>query len=166
MPFALCGAFSCFHLLVQLFALSIVECAKAIERAKCFCFASQAIEDAGRRIFYFYMEVININMAWVMLGIAGIFEVVWATCMKYSEGFTKLSWSLLTFAGMAVSFYLLARATKTLPLGTAYAVWTGIGALGSVIVGIILFKEPVTAGRLIFAALLLVGIIGLKITSA
>lgn len=97
---------------------------------------------------------------------AGIFEVVWATCMKYSEGFTKLSWSLLTFAGMAVSFFLLARATKTLPLGTAYAVWTGIGALGSVIVGIILFKEPVTAGRLIFAALLLIGIIGLKITSA
>ena len=105
-------------------------------------------------------------MAWVMLGIAGIFEVVWATCMKYSERFTKLSWSLLTFAGMAVSFFLLARATKTLPLGTAYAGWTGIGALGSVIVGIILFKEPVTAGRLIFAALLLIGIIGLKITSA
>ena len=93
-------------------------------------------------------------MAWVTLGIAGIFEVVWATCMKYSEGFTKLS------------FFLLARATKTLPLGTAYAVWTGIGALGSVIVGFILFKEPVTAGRLIFAALLLIGIIGLKITSA
>ena len=85
--------------------------------------------------------------------------------MKCSEGFTKLSWSLLTFAGMA-SFFLLARATKTLPLGTAYAVWTGIGALGSVIVGILLFKEPVTAGRLIFAALLLIGIIGLKITSA
>lgn len=86
-------------------------------------------------------------MAWVMLGIAGIFEVVWATCMKYSDGFTNLGWSLLAFAGMAVSFFLLARATKTLPLGTAYAVWTGIGALGSVIVGIILFKEPVTAGR-------------------
>lgn len=85
-------------------------------------------------------------MAWVMLGIAGIFEAVWATCMKYSEGFTKFSWSLLTFAGMAVSFFLLARATKPLPLGTAYAVWTGIGALGSVIVGILLFKEPVTAG--------------------
>lgn len=61
-------------------------------------------------------------MAWVTLGIAGIFEVVWATCRKYSEGFTKLSWSLLTCAGMAVSFFLLARATKTLPLGTAYAV--------------------------------------------
>lgn len=67
---------------------------------------------------------------------------------------------------MAVSFFPLARATKTLPLGTAYAVWTGIGALGSVIVGIILFKEPVTAGRLICAALLLIGIIDLKITSA
>ena len=105
-------------------------------------------------------------MAWVMLGIAGIFEVVWAACMKYSDGFTKLGWSLLPFAGMAVSFFLLARATKTLPLGTAYAVWTGIGALGSVIVGILLFTEPVTAGRLIFVALLLVGIIGLKITSA
>ena len=90
-------------------------------------------------------------MAWVMLGIAGIFEVVWATCMKYSDGFTNLGWSLLAFAGMAVSFFLLARATKT---------------LGSVIVGFILFKEPVTAGRLIFAALLLIGIIGLKITSA
>ena len=62
------------------------------------------------------------------------------------RGIHKASWSLLTFAGMAVSFFLLARATKTLPLGTAYAVWTGIGALGSVIVGIILFKEPVTAG--------------------
>lgn len=70
------------------------------------------------------------------------------------------------YIGMAVSFFLLARATKTLPLGTAYAVWTGIDALGSVIVGIILFEEPVTAGRLIFAALLLIGIIGLKITSA
>ena len=67
------------------------------------CSASKAIEDAGRRIFFFCMEIIN--MAWVMLGIAGIFEVVWATCMKYSEEFTKLSWSLLTFAGMAVSFF-------------------------------------------------------------
>ena len=126
------------------------------------CSAPQAIEDAGGRIFYLEGNI----MAWVMLGIAGIFEVVWATCMKYSEAFTKLSWSLLTFAGMAVSFFLLARTAKILPLGTAYAVWTGIGALGSVIVGIILFKEAVTAGRLIFAALLLIGIIGLKITSA
>ena len=71
-------------------------------------------------------------MAWVMLGIAGLFEVAWATFMKLSEGFSKAGWTVLTFAGMAVSFLLLARATKTLPLGTAYAVWTGIGALGSV----------------------------------
>ena len=85
-------------------------------------------------------------MAWAMLGIAGIFEVVWATCMKCSEGFTKLNWSLLTFAGMAVSFFLLARATKILPLGAAYAVPTGSGARGSVIVDMTLFKEPVTAG--------------------
>ena len=105
-------------------------------------------------------------MAWVMLGIAGIFEVVWATCMKYSDGFTNLGWSLLAFAGMAVSFFLLARATKTLPLGTAYAVWTGIGALGSVIVGIIWIEKPVTAGRHKFSALLLIGIIGLQTTPA
>ena len=78
----------------------------------------------------------------------------------------KLGWTLLTFAGMAVSFALLARATKTLPLGTAYAVWTGIGALGSVIVGIVFFKEPVTAARIFFAALLLAGIVGLKLTAA
>lgn len=105
-------------------------------------------------------------MAWVMLGVAVIFEVVWATFMKLSEGFTKLGWTLLTFAGMAVSFALLARATKTLPLGTAYAVWTGIGALGSVIVGIVFFKEPVTSARIFFAALLLAGIVGLKLTAA
>ena len=101
-----------------------------------------------------------------MLSVAGIFEVVWATFMKLSEGFTKLGWTVLTFAGMAVSFALLARATKTLPLGTAYAVWTGIGALGSVIVGIVFFKEPVTAGRIFFAVLLLAGIVGLKLTAA
>ena len=105
-------------------------------------------------------------MAWVMLGIAGVFEVVWATFMKLSEGFTKLGWTVLTFLSMAVSFFLLARATRTLPLGTAYAVWTGIGALGSVIIGIVIFKEPVTAARIFFAALLLAGIVGIKLTSA
>ena len=105
-------------------------------------------------------------MAWVMLGIAGVFEVVWATFMKLSEGFAKRGWTVLTFFGMAVSFFLLARATRTLPLGTAYAVWTGIGALGSVIIGIVIFKEPVTAARIFFAALLLAGIVGLKLTSA
>ena len=105
-------------------------------------------------------------MAWIMLGIAGVFEVVWATFMKLSEGFSKPGWTVLTFLGMGISFFLLARATRTLPLGTAYAVWTGIGALGSVIIGIVIFKEPVTAARIFFAALLLAGIVGLKLTSA
>ena len=105
-------------------------------------------------------------MAWIMLGIAGIFEDVWATFMKLSEGFTKIGWTALTFAGMAVSFILLAKVTKTLPLGTAYAIWTGIGALGSVLVGIIFFKEPVSFWRIFFVLTLLVGIVGLKLTSA
>ena len=105
-------------------------------------------------------------MAWIELVIAGGLEVFWSTFMKLSEGFTKPLYTVLTFAGMAASFLLLARATRTLPLGTAYAVWTGIGALGAVLVGILLFREPVTAPRLLFMALLLIGIIGLKITSA
>lgn len=110
----------------------------------------------------FRRNVYGMGNAWI----AGLFEVAWATFMKLSEGFSKPSWTVLTFAGMAVSFLLLARATKTLPLGTAYAVWTGIGALGSVVVGILLFKEPVTAARIFFAALLLAGIVGLKFTGA
>ena len=105
-------------------------------------------------------------MDWLMLVVAGIFEVVWATCMKLSNGFTHIGWTVLTFAGMAVSFILLAKVTKTLPLGTAYAIWTGIGALGSVLIGIVLFKEPVSLLRIIFMITLLVGIIGLKLTSA
>lgn len=104
-------------------------------------------------------------MAWVYLLVAGIFEVVWATCMKLSEGFSRLGWSAATIGGMLVSFLLLARATRVLPLGTAYGIWTGIGALGAVLVGIVLFKEPVSAARLFFAALLLAGIVGLKLTS-
>ena len=105
-------------------------------------------------------------MSWIVLLIAGLLEVVWAIGLKYTHGFTRLTPSIITIAAMIVSIAMLSWAMRTLPVGTAYAVWTGIGALGSVIVGIILFKEPVTAGRLIFAALLLVGIIGLKITSA
>ena len=105
-------------------------------------------------------------MAWVFLGIAGLMEVFWATCLKLSEGgFTKLGFSALTIVGMLVSFGLLSQAMKTLPLGTAYGIWTGIGALGAVVVGLVLFKEPATAWRMFFAALLLVGIVGLKITS-
>ncbi len=101
-------------------------------------------------------------MAWGILIAAGGLEVFWATFMKLSEGFTKPLYTVLTFAGMAASFLLLARATRTLPLGTAYAVWTGIGAL---IVGVLLFRESLTPARLLFAALLLIGIIGLKATA-
>ena len=104
-------------------------------------------------------------MAWFYLCIAGLMEMVWSTCMKLSNGFTDLKFSVLTILGMIVSFVFLAQATKVLPLGTAYAVWTGIGALGALIVGILLFKEPATAARIFFAALLLVGILGLKFTS-
>ena len=104
-------------------------------------------------------------MAWGILIAAGGLEVFWATFMKLSEGFTKPLYTVLTFAGMAASYLLLARATRTLPLGTAYAVWTGIGALGALIVGVLLFRESLTPARLLFAALLLIGIIGLKATA-
>ena len=104
-------------------------------------------------------------MAWFCLCIAGLMEMVWSTCMKLSNGFTDLKFSVLTILGMIVSFVFLAQATKVLPLGTAYAVWTGIGALGALVVGILLFKEPATAARIFFAALLLVGILGLKFTA-
>ena len=104
-------------------------------------------------------------MAWFYLLLAGGLEVFWVTFLKLSEGFTRLGYSALTLAGMLGSFALLAQAVKTLPLGTAYAVWTGIGALGALVVGIACFREPVTPTRLLFAALLLVGIVGLKATA-
>lgn len=104
-------------------------------------------------------------MAWFDLLVAGVFEVVWSTCLKYSHGFTDLKFTALTFIGMALSFWFLAHAVKALPMGTAYAIWTGIGALGAVIVGVILFREPVTFWRMFFVALLLTGIVGLKLTS-
>lgn len=104
-------------------------------------------------------------MAWVFLVIAGIFEVVWAIGLKYTEGFSKLIPSAITVAGMAISFYFLSMAVKTLPIGTAYAIWTGIGAAGAVILGIILFGEPRSMLRLMFVAFILIGIIGLKATS-
>lgn len=105
-------------------------------------------------------------MAWIYLIIAGVFEVVWAMGLKYSHGFTKLLPSLITLGGMVVSFYLLSLAAKSLPIGTAYAIWTGIGALGAVLLGIILFNEPVNILRIVFLGLILVGILGLKFTSA
>ena len=104
-------------------------------------------------------------MEWVYLVIAGLLEVFWSTCLKFSEGFAVMKFTVLTVVGMIFSFLFLSQATKQLPLGTSYAIWTGIGALGAVIVGIVLFKESVTAPRLLFVALLLIGIIGLKATS-
>lgn len=105
-------------------------------------------------------------MAWIYLIIAGILEVVWATAMKYSEGFTKLWPSVLTLVGMAVSFGLLSLAMKQLPLGTAYGIWTGIGAVGAVIVGLVFLGEPATFQRLFFVALILIGLVGLKLSSS
>lgn len=104
-------------------------------------------------------------MEWVYLIVAGGLEVFWSTCLKLSEGFSVLRFSILTVIGMVFSFLFLSQATKTLPLGTSYAIWTGIGALGAVIVGVLLFKESVSPLRLMFVALLLIGIIGLKATS-
>lgn len=105
-------------------------------------------------------------MEWIYLILAGILEIFWATCLKLSNGFTIIKFSILTIAGMIFSFLFLAQATKILPLGTSYAIWTGIGALGSVIVGIILFKESFTFTKILFASLLLIGIVGLKISSS
>ncbi|MDX9925416.1 MAG: quaternary ammonium compound efflux SMR transporter SugE [Ignavibacteriaceae bacterium] len=104
-------------------------------------------------------------MKWFVLVIAGLFEVGWAIGLKYSEGFTKLIPSILTIIGMIVSFYFLSLALRSLPIGTAYAVWTGIGAVGTVILGIIIFKEPAGLARIMCIGLILMGIVGLKISS-
>lgn len=102
-------------------------------------------------------------MEWLYLLIAGLFEISWAIGLKYSHGFTVILPAILTVICMIASFYFLALALKSLPLGTAYSIWTGIGTLGTVIFGIILFKEPVTAIRLFCIALILCGITGLKL---
>ncbi|MFL0269029.1 quaternary ammonium compound efflux SMR transporter SugE [Candidatus Clostridium radicumherbarum] len=105
-------------------------------------------------------------MQWLLLIIAGLFEVWWAIALKYSQGFTKLIPSLITILGMIASFYFLSLALKNLPLGTAYAIWTGIGTIGTAILGIILFKEPVDAARLICIGFIITGIVGLKLVSS
>ncbi len=105
-------------------------------------------------------------MAWCYLILAGLLEIFWAAFLKLSCGFSKLGYSAVTIAGMLASFFFLSQATKSLPLGTSYAIWTGIGALGAVAVGIIFFQESLSPARLFFAALLLAGILGLKLTSA
>jgi quaternary ammonium compound-resistance protein SugE len=105
-------------------------------------------------------------MAWVLLVVAGILETCWAIGLKYTKGFTQLWPSVFTAVALAGSMYLLATAVKTLPIGTAYAVWVGIGAFGASIAGIFLLNEPVTPGRIVFLALLIIAILGLKLTSA
>ncbi|MCB1673519.1 MAG: multidrug efflux SMR transporter [Pseudomonadales bacterium] len=104
-------------------------------------------------------------MAWVYLLLAGVFEVQWVVTMKYTEGFTKLWPSVFCVLGMAASVYFLAVAQKTLPLGTSYVVWTGIGVVGATLFGIILFNEPKDGVRLLCIGLIVMGILGLKFSS-
>lgn len=103
--------------------------------------------------------------AWIWLLVAGLFEIQWAVTLKYTEGFTRLWPSVLCLLGMIISVYGLAVAQKTLPLGTSYAVWVGIGILGAAIFGMVLFNEPKTLIRIGFIVLILIGIIGLKVSS-
>lgn len=105
-------------------------------------------------------------MNWIILLIAGLFEIVWAVGLKYTVGFTKLWPSVITIVAMIISFVLLGIAMKTMPAGTAYAVWVGIGIVGTVILGVILFAEPVNALRIFSIVLIMAGVIGLKLSSA
>ncbi|HEY0587696.1 MAG TPA: quaternary ammonium compound efflux SMR transporter SugE [Pseudoduganella sp.] len=105
-------------------------------------------------------------MHWIVLFLAGLLEVVWAVGLKYTEGFTKLAPSVVTLAAMAGSVILLGLALRSLPLGTAYAIWTGIGTVGTVIWGIMMLNEPASVARLVCIAMIVAGIAGLKILSS
>jgi quaternary ammonium compound-resistance protein SugE len=105
-------------------------------------------------------------MPWVWLLLAGVFEIGWAVGLKYTHGFTKLWPSVLTIAAMVLSMALLGRAVRDLPLGTAYAIWTGIGTIGTAIFGIVVLREPATALRLACLVMIVAGIVGLKLLSA
>jgi len=104
-------------------------------------------------------------MNWVVLVIAGLFEIGWAVGLKYTEGFTRLWPSVATGAAMLISLGLLGIAMKSLPLGTAYAVWVGVGMVGTAIVGMIVFKEPATVLRVVSLALIVAGVVGLKVAT-
>lgn len=104
-------------------------------------------------------------MAWIYLTVAGLFEIGWAIGLKYTDGFTRLLPSLWTLASMILSIVLLGLALRTLPVGTAYEVWTGIGAIGTAALGIYLFGEPATVARLLCIGLILSGIVGLKLVT-
>ncbi len=107
----------------------------------------------------------EVDMAWVYLLVAGGFEIVWATGLKYTDGFSRLWPSVGTVAAMSVSMVFLALALRAIPIGTAYAIWTGIGAVGVAIMGIMLFNEPRDAMRLFFIFVIIAGIVGLKLSS-
>ncbi|MDX9790590.1 MAG: multidrug efflux SMR transporter [Candidatus Kapaibacterium sp.] len=104
-------------------------------------------------------------LQWIVLIIAGLFEIGWAVSLKYSEGFTNLKWSLATLVLLLISMVGLGYAIKTLPVGTAYAVWTGVGAVGTTILGMILFKESTEFWRIFFILMIVCGIVGLKFVS-
>ncbi|WP_119318233.1 DMT family transporter [Companilactobacillus formosensis] len=104
-------------------------------------------------------------MHWIYLIIAGLFEVVWATTMKLSHGFTKISFTIYTIIGLALSMIFLSIAIKKMPMSLAYPIWTGIGAVGSIIAGVIIFGDKLSPLTWVFVALLLISIIGIKITS-
>ena len=105
-------------------------------------------------------------MAWLYLLVAGLMEVAWAVGLKYTEGFTRLWPSVWTGAALVLSMLLLAAAVRTLPLGTAYAVWTGIGTIGAAVLGVVLFGEQATPARVVCIGLIVAGLVGLKLTSA
>jgi quaternary ammonium compound-resistance protein SugE len=105
-------------------------------------------------------------MAWLTLIVAGLFEIGWAVGLKYSEGLTRLWPTVATAVALVLSMGLLALALRSLPLGTAYAVWTGIGTVGTAVLGMVLFREPPTVARLVCIALIVVGIVGLKLVAA
>jgi quaternary ammonium compound-resistance protein SugE len=102
---------------------------------------------------------------WLLLFVAGLLEVGWAIGLKYTEGFTRLVPSLLTGAAIVASMWLLAVAARTIPIGTAYAVWVGIGATGAAILGVVLFREPLSVPRVVFLVMLVASIVGLKLTA-
>lgn len=104
-------------------------------------------------------------MAWFILVLAGLFEVAFTTCLKLSDNFKNTWWSIAFFISISLSFYLLNKAIQTIPLGTGYAVWTGIGAVGTALIGILVFKEPAHFWRVFFIFLLISSIVGLKLVS-
>ena len=104
-------------------------------------------------------------MAWILLIVAGLFEVCWAVGLKYTDGFRRILPSVLVVISIVASMIFLSLAERSIPIGTAYAVWVGIGVLGAAVLGIILFQDPVTPARLVFLSLLLVSMIGLKLTA-